>query len=127
MDLSKVILRPLNSEKAYLLKEKNNQYVFEVATTATKQHIKQAFEAIFNVVPEAVNTVLRKPKPTRMVAAKRKRGYTKLIKIAYISLKPGIVLNDAEPAEAKTPAAPAASAAVPEAKPAPDKPESAPR
>ncbi|MDQ0513632.1 ribosomal protein L23 [Mycoplasmoides fastidiosum] len=108
MDLTKVILRPLNTEKAYLLRNQQNQYAFVVATKATKKHIHDAFVAIFETEPVAINTTLRKPKPTRYVN-KGRRGSTKLMKIAYISVDKGVMLyadqaaeNTAEAAEPKT-------------------------
>ncbi|WP_391592140.1 LSU ribosomal protein L23p [[Mycoplasma] cavipharyngis] len=91
MDLTNIILRPINTEKSYLIRNKNNQYAFSVATKATKSQIRAAFKAIFSVDPIAVNTILRKPQPTRFMA-KNRQGKTKLIKIAYISVAKEIKL-----------------------------------
>lgn len=101
MDLTKVILYPLNTEKTYLIKDNYNQYAFIVDSHATKLHIKMAFAAIFNVIPLAVNTTLRKPKPTRYINKKQGKGHTKLMKIAYITLPKDIVLGGDDNASSK--------------------------
>ncbi len=54
--LLSVIRAPLVSEKTARLQE-SNQYVFEVATTATKADVKSAVETLFNVKVEAVNVL----------------------------------------------------------------------
>jgi len=51
-----VLRAPRVSEKTARLQE-INQYVFEVATTATKADIKSAIEALFDVKVEAVNVL----------------------------------------------------------------------
>ena len=55
--LYSVIRAPRVSEKTARLQEISNQYVFEVATTATKADIKVAVEKLFDVKVEAVNVV----------------------------------------------------------------------
>ena len=55
--LYNVIRAPRVSEKTARLQEVSNQYVFEVATTATKADIKVAVEKLFDVKVEAVNVV----------------------------------------------------------------------
>ena len=55
--LYNVIRAPRESEKTARLQEVSNQYVFEVATTATKADIKAAVEKVFDVKVEAVNVV----------------------------------------------------------------------
>ena len=55
--LHAVIRAPRVSEKTARLQEISNQYVFEVATTATKADIKVAVEKLFDVKVEAVNVV----------------------------------------------------------------------
>ena len=52
-----VIRAPRISEKTARLQEVSNQYVFEVATTATKADVKAAIEKLFDVTVEAVNVV----------------------------------------------------------------------
>ena len=51
-----VIRAPRVSEKTARIQEMN-QYVFEVAKTATKGEVKAAVESLFNVTVEAVNVV----------------------------------------------------------------------
>ena len=56
-NLYEVIRAPRVSEKTARLQEVSNQYVFEVAKTATKADVKAAVEKIFDVKVEAVNVV----------------------------------------------------------------------
>ena len=51
-----VVRAPHITEKATLLSEKN-QFVFKVASDATKPEIKAAIEALFNVKVTGVNTL----------------------------------------------------------------------
>jgi len=48
-DLSKVIRRPLITERGADLREQSNKYLFEVAPEANKHEIKQAVEHFFGV------------------------------------------------------------------------------
>ena len=59
--LLNVIRAPRISEKTARLAE-SNQYVFEVASTATKADVKAAIEQLFSVTVEAVNVVNAKGK-----------------------------------------------------------------
>ena len=59
--LLSVIRAPRVSEKSARLAE-TNQYVFEVASTATKADVKAAIEQLFSVTVEAVNVVNAKGK-----------------------------------------------------------------
>lgn len=52
-----VIVRPLLTERTTLLKEKQNQYVFEVRPDATKPDIRHAIQEIFKVKVLAVRTM----------------------------------------------------------------------
>ena len=72
MDPYKVIIRPLVTEKAVALIEKENKLTFIVDRRATKQDIKRAVEEMFQVKVEKVNTLLTM------------RGEKK----AYVKLKP---------------------------------------
>jgi large subunit ribosomal protein L23 len=56
-----VLRAPRISEKSARLAE-SNQYVFEVASTATKADVKAAIEQLFSVKVEAVNVVNAKGK-----------------------------------------------------------------
>ncbi len=61
----KVLLGPHVSEKATMLADSKSQFVFKVATDATKLEIKKAVESLFNVKVAKVNTLNRKGKTTR--------------------------------------------------------------
>ena len=58
MDPYKVIVRPLVTEKAVALIEKENKLTFIVDRRATKQDIKRAVEEMFQVKVEKVNTLI---------------------------------------------------------------------
>ena len=64
MDASQVIIRPIVSEKSYVLATAN-KYTFRVHADAHKTQIKQAVEALFGVTVVGVRTssVPSKPKP----------------------------------------------------------------
>ena len=52
-----ILARPLLTERSTILKEKFNQYVFEVTPTATKPDIKRAVSEIFKVKVLRVRTM----------------------------------------------------------------------
>ncbi|MDV3103052.1 50S ribosomal protein L23 [Thermococcus waiotapuensis] len=58
MDPYKVIVRPVVTEKAVSLIEKENKLTFIVDKRATKQDIKRAVEEMFQVKVEKVNTLI---------------------------------------------------------------------
>ena len=74
------------SEKTARLQEVSNQYVFEVATDATKADIKVAVEQIFDVTVEAVNVVNVKGKHK---AFKNRTGRRGDWRKAYVKLAEG--------------------------------------
>jgi len=82
----KVLHGPHVSEKATLLADKKSQFVFKVATDATKLEIRKAVEGLFSVKVERVTTlnVLGKSKNTARGSGKRSDW-----KKAVISLQPG--------------------------------------
>ncbi len=53
----KVLLAPHISEKAAILADTREQYVFKVEPTATKTEVKQAVEALFDVKVQSVNMI----------------------------------------------------------------------
>ncbi|MEM0083175.1 MAG: 50S ribosomal protein L23 [Candidatus Nezhaarchaeales archaeon] len=73
-----VILKPVVSEKALSLIEKNNTLTFIVKMDANKLRIKEAVEKLFNVKVEKVNTLITM------------RGEKK----AYVKLKPEYKASD---------------------------------
>ncbi len=68
MDAGQVIIRPVVSEKSYVLAT-NDKYTFRVHKDAHKTQIKQAVEALFDVTVLEVRTSAVPSKPKR-------RGYT---------------------------------------------------
>ena len=70
----KVLLGPHVSEKATVLADSRNQFVFKVDTTATKLEIKKAVEQLFNVKVKAVSTLNVKGKTKRTVRGLGKRN-----------------------------------------------------
>ena len=92
----KVLLGPHISEKATVLADKKSQFVFKVATDATKLEIKKAVESLFNVNVAAVNNVNVLGKTKRNARGLGKRNDWKK---AIISLQPGQDLDFASSAE----------------------------
>ncbi|MHB8913357.1 MAG: 50S ribosomal protein L23 [Lysobacter sp.] len=84
--LYNVIRAPLVSEKTARLQEISNQYVFEVATTATKADIKIAVEKLFDVKVESVNVLNVKGKAK---AFKNRIGRRPDWRKAYVKLAEG--------------------------------------
>jgi large subunit ribosomal protein L23 len=87
MDYTKIIIRPVITEKANLAKEYLNQVSFVVAPSANKIEVKRAVEAAFNVKVEAVN-ILRK-RPIRRVRNGRTIGKVAGYKKAFVTLAKG--------------------------------------
>lgn len=52
-----ILRAPVVSEKTARMQELGNQYVFVVASTATKQQVKAAVETIFSVKVDGVTVV----------------------------------------------------------------------
>jgi len=68
MDASQIIIRPVVSEKSYVLATAD-KYTFRVHPDAHKTQVKQAVEELFDVKVLEVRTISVKSKPKR-------RGYT---------------------------------------------------
>ena len=81
-----VLRAPRVSEKTARLQEVSNQYVFEVAKTATKADVKAAVEQIFAVKVEAVNVVNVKGKSKTFKFRQGRRGDWRK---AYVTLADG--------------------------------------
>jgi large subunit ribosomal protein L23 len=80
-----VVRAPHITEKATLLSEKN-QFVFKVASDATKPEIKAAIEALFNVKVTGVNTLVTKGKTKRV---RGRAGVRSDVKKAFVTLAEG--------------------------------------
>ena len=81
-----ILIGPHVSEKATIVADQNNQYVFKVASDATKPEIKAAIEALFEVSVTKVNVVNLKGKAKRTARGIGKRGDTRK---AYVTLGEG--------------------------------------
>ena len=79
MDASQVIIRPVVSEKSFVLAEAG-KYTFRVADKAHKTQIRQAIEQLFDVKVVEVRTSSVKSKPKRRgTSAGRTRKWKKAI------------------------------------------------
>lgn len=85
MHLYEVLRRPLITEKATSLKEKD-KYAFEVASRATEAQIKEAVEKAFKVKVSKVN-VMKVPGKTRRFG--RRQITSSPWKKAVVTLEPG--------------------------------------
>ncbi len=65
MDYTKVIIRPLITEKSTQQAQTLNEYAFEVQKGANKPTIKAAVEKLYNVQVADVRTMTRKGKSRR--------------------------------------------------------------
>ena len=89
-----IIQRPLVTERATNLKATANQYVFRVASGASKRDVKVAIEQLFKVQVLSVNTMRVHGKFRRLGAAKG--AYRADWKKAFVSLKPGQEIRPGE-------------------------------
>ena len=85
MDHSQVIIRPVVSEKSYVLAAAG-KYTFRVHPDAHKTQIRQAVEALFSVGVLEVRTMSVKSKPKRRGQIK---GRTRTWKKAIVQVRPG--------------------------------------
>jgi large subunit ribosomal protein L23 len=87
---SKVIIRPLLTEKNAQLKEVHNRVVFEVAPDANKIEIKKAVEEAFQVSVHSVNVLNVRGKLKRLG---RNMGRRRDWKKAIVTLKEGSTIE----------------------------------
>jgi large subunit ribosomal protein L23 len=85
MHPSQVIIRPVVSEKSYVLSGVD-KYTFRVHPDAHKTQIRQAVESLFGVHVLEVRTVSVKSKPKRRGIS---RGRTRSWKKAIVQVRPG--------------------------------------
>ena len=79
MDPSQVVIRPVVSEKSYVLATAN-KYVFRVHADAHKTQIRQAVEELFEVKVLEVRTMSVKGKPKRRgISAGHRRSWRKAV------------------------------------------------
>jgi len=92
IDIHDVLIKPLVTEKTYLVAE-DNKYTFEVHRFADKGIIKKAVEEIFSVKVKKVNVMNYKGKPKRRgVFVGRSRSWKK----AVVSLEEGYRIKELE-------------------------------
>ncbi len=84
--LLSVLIAPRVSEKTARIQADHNQYVFEVATIATKQDVKAAVEALFKVKVEDVQVMNVKGKTKGFRGRSGKRADWRK---AYVTLADG--------------------------------------
>lgn len=65
MNIYEIIVRPLETEKSYILRE-DGKYVFMVHNAANKNQIKQAVQEIYGVQVKGVNVMNMPAKLNRM-------------------------------------------------------------
>lgn len=82
-----IVQKVLLTEKGTAMKEKDNQYLFEVSPDANKIEIRQAVEKLFKVKVTRVNTLNRSGKQKRLRTMKY--GWTAASKRAIVTLKEG--------------------------------------
>jgi large subunit ribosomal protein L23 len=85
MDSSQVIIRPVVSEKSYVLSAAN-RYTFRVHPDAHKTQIRQAVQELFEVQVVEVRTLSVKSKPKRRGTVS---GRTRTWKKAIVQLREG--------------------------------------
>lgn len=86
-DISRVIVKPVITEKAAVMGE-SNIYTFEVARTATKFDVRNAVRKLWGVVPAKINIVNRVPRAF-VVKSKNRKGTHPGVRKAYVYLKKG--------------------------------------
>ena len=84
MDHTQVIIRPVVSEKSYVLAA-NDKYTFRVHPDAHKTQIRQAVESLFDVKVVSVRTASVKSKPKRRGWTS---GRTRTWKKAIVQVRP---------------------------------------
>jgi large subunit ribosomal protein L23 len=89
-DSRDILKTHITTERTTSLREKNNEYVFEVEKKASKHQIRTAVERAFKVKVEAVRTVIVPGKPRRMG---RFEGKTAAWKKAIVRLKKDQVIS----------------------------------
>ena len=91
--LTQILLAPVISEKSTFVADKANQYVFRVASDATKPQIKAAVELMFKTQVKSVSVVTVRGKEKRVGRFMGRRNNWKK---AYVALQPGQEINFAE-------------------------------
>ena len=84
-----ILRRPVVTEKSNYLASKLNQYVFEVASFATREQVKTAIETAFDVNVEQVNIINLHDKEHRNTRTRKLAERANDYKKAIVTLKQG--------------------------------------
>jgi large subunit ribosomal protein L23 len=87
MEYANILLRPLVSEKATMIKDAANQVVFFVHPGANKIEIARAVEKAFSVKVDAVHVVRHRPLARKRMG--KVTGHIAGYKKAYVTLAKG--------------------------------------
>lgn len=90
IDPHTIVKLHISTERSTRLREKNNEYVFEVDKEANKHTIKRAIESLFKVKVDRVRTIVMPGKIRRMG---RYEGKTSTWKKAIVRLKKNEVIS----------------------------------
>jgi len=85
MNYESILIEPVLSEKANLLREQG-KYVFKVDPRASKPQIKEAVRKLFNVTPVSCSVIVVAGKPKRL---RNRPGYRSNWKKAIVGLAKG--------------------------------------
>lgn len=89
-----ILQKPILTEKATLLTEKNNRFTFRVNHKANKIQIKQAIEKMYGITIVALNTMVVAGKAkSRNTKAGLVTGRTPKYKKAIVTLKEGQTID----------------------------------
>lgn len=94
MNVYEVIKRPLETEKAYMIRDLG-KYVFIVNRRANKLQIKQAVEEIYGVNVDSVNVMVMPAKINKM-QGRRRVVRRPVWKKAVVTLTPGERIEELE-------------------------------
>lgn len=86
MDIKSILVRPIITEKASVLTDRNNQVVFEVVRKANKHQIRDAIESAYGVEVKKLATMIVPGKLKRRGMSIGKRSNWKK---AIVTLKDG--------------------------------------
>lgn len=81
-----ILKAPVITEKSASLKDRENKYVFEVVSTATKGQVKNVVEALFKVVVEDVKMLNVRGKIKRSMTNRKNEYRSKDTKKAIVKL-----------------------------------------
>ena len=84
-----IVIKPLITEKATMLRDQHNQYVFRVAPDANRIEIKRAIEQKFNVGVTDIKTITMHGHQRKSIGRYRNKRKAPDWKKAVVTLKEG--------------------------------------